>query len=104
MAGRVEAIRAAQEARGLVVGGGVVSRLAAVRVQMVPLVLGLIEDSGSRAQALDARGFGSPGPRTAYRELADPPVQRRCRAALLLLAGAAVALRLWSSWPAAGLL
>ncbi|BCW66685.1 hypothetical protein NicSoilB4_14480 [Arthrobacter sp. NicSoilB4] len=102
MAGRLEAIRAAQEARGLVVGG-VVSRFAAVRVQMVPLVLGLIEDSGNRAQALDARGFGSPGPRTAYRELADPPVQRRLRAALLLLAAAAVALRLGVSWPGAGL-
>lgn len=103
MAGRLAAIRAAQEARGLVVGGGMVSRFAAVRVQMIPLVLGLIEDSGHRAQALDARGFGRPGPRTAYRELADPPVERRCRAALLLLAAAAVALRLAASWPAAGL-
>ena len=96
MAGRLEAIRAAQEARGLVVGGGVVSRLAAVRVQMVPLVLGLIEDSGSRAQALDARGFGSPGPDTSYREVHGParpaPVPgRRC----CVLAAAAVALRLW---------
>ena len=84
------------------VRGGVLSRLAAVRLQMVPLVLGLIEDSGSRAQALDARGFGSPGPRTSYREVADPPAQRRFRAALLLLAAAAVALRLVASWPAAG--
>jgi energy-coupling factor transport system permease protein len=102
MAARLEAIRAAQEARGLVVGGPV-SRLVAVRMQMVPLVLGLIEDAGNRAQALDARGFGSPGPRTAYRVLADPPVQRRSRAVLLLLAGAAVALRLVVSWPAVGL-
>ena len=86
MAGRLEAIRAAQEARGLVVRGGVVSRLVAVRVQMVPLVLGLIEDAGSRAQALDARGFGSPGPTTSYREVQDPPAQRRFRAVLLVLA------------------
>ena len=102
MAGRLERIRAAQEARGLVLRGGVLSRLAAVRLQMVPLVLGLIEDSGSRAQALEARGFGGPGPRTSYREVADPPAQRRLRTALLLLTAAAVALRLVASWPAAG--
>ena len=82
--------------------GGVLSRLAAVRLQMVPLVLGLIEDSGSRAQALDARGFGAPGPRTSYREVADPPAQRRLRTALLLLTAAAVTLRLVASWPGAG--
>ena len=103
MAGRLEAIRAAQEARGLVIRRGVVSRLVAVRVQMVPLVLGLIEDSGSRAQALDARGFGSPGPTTSYRVVQDPPAQRRVRAVLLVLAAAAVALRLGASWPAPGL-
>lgn len=103
MAARVEHIRAAQEARGLVLRGGVLARLAGVRLQMVPLVLGLIEDSGSRAQALEARGFGAPGPRTSYREVADPPVERRFRAALLLLATAAVAVRIGASWPAAGL-
>ena len=103
MATRLEAIRAAQAARGLVVRGGLLSRLVAARLQMVPLVLGLIEDSGSRAQALEARGFGSPGPRTSYREVVDPPAQRRFRAVLLLLAAAAVALRFGASWPAAGL-
>lgn len=102
MAGRLERIRAAQEARGLVLRGGVLPRLAAVRLQMVPLVLGLIEDSGSRAQALDARGFGAAGPRTSYREVTDPPAQRRLRTALLLLTAAAVAFRLVASWPGAG--
>jgi energy-coupling factor transport system permease protein len=102
MAGRLESIRAAQEARGLVLRGGVVARLIGVRLQMVPLVLGLIEDSGSRAQALEARGFGGPGPRTSYREVADRPVERRLRAILLLLAAVAVAVRLGASWPAAG--
>ncbi len=102
MASRLERIRAAQESRGLVLRGGVLPRLAAVRLQMVPLVLGLIEDSGSRAQALDARGFGAAGPRTSYREVTDPPAQRRLRTALLLLTAAAVALRLVASWPGAG--
>ena len=54
---------------GLVVGRGLLSRPGAVRLQMVPLVLGLIDDAGSRAQALDARGFGRPGSRTSYRRV-----------------------------------
>jgi energy-coupling factor transport system permease protein len=102
MAGRLDRIRQAQEARGLVLGGGMLSRLAAVRLQMVPLVLGLIEDAGARAQALDARGFGGPGPRSSYRTVDDPPAQRLFRALALLLAFCAVALRLAFSWPAAG--
>jgi energy-coupling factor transport system permease protein len=101
MAERVEKIRQAQEARGLVVGRGLLSRLAAARLQAVPLVLGLVEDAGLRAQALDARGFGTTGPRTSYRQLQDPPAQRIVRAAALLLAAAAVVLRLITAWPAA---
>jgi energy-coupling factor transport system permease protein len=99
---RLDSIRQAQQARGLVLRGGVLSRLAAVRLQMVPLVLGLIEDAGSRAQALDARGFSRSGPRTSYREVADPPAQRRFRAAALLLAAGAVLLRVVVSWPGTG--
>lgn len=101
MAGRLEKIRQAQEARGLVVGRGLLSRLAAARLQAVPLVLGLVEDAGLRAQALDARGFGATGPRTSYRQLQDPAPQRLFRAAALLLAAAAVVLRLITAWPAA---
>ena len=84
----------------MVVGRGLLFRLGTLRLQMVPLVLALIDDAGSRAQALDARGFGSPGPRTSYREVADPPAQRLFRAAALVLAAAAVAGRIVSSWPA----
>ena len=101
MAGRLEKIRQAQEARGLVVRRGLLPRLAAARLQAVPLVLGLLEDAGVRAQALDARGFSASGPRTSYRQLQDPPGQRIFRAVALLLAAAAVALRLVTDWPAA---
>jgi energy-coupling factor transport system permease protein len=97
---RLDRIRQAQETRGMVVRRGLLSRLGALRLQMVPLVLALIDDAGSRAQALDARGFGTPGPRTSYREVADPPAQRRFRAAALLFAAAAVAGRIVASWPA----
>ncbi|WP_211878651.1 energy-coupling factor transporter transmembrane component T [Pseudarthrobacter albicanus] len=103
IAARLDRIRQAQESRGLVLRGGLLSRLGAVRLQMVPLVLALVDDAGNRAQALDARGFGIGGPRTSYRDVADPPAQRRFRAVALLLAAVAVALRLAASWPAAGL-
>ncbi len=100
VAGRLDRIRQAQETRGMVVRGGLLSRLGTLRLQMVPLVLALMDDAGSRAQALDARGFGNPGPRTSYRDVADPPAQRRFRAAALVLTAAAVAARLVASWPA----
>jgi energy-coupling factor transport system permease protein len=102
-------IRQAQEARGLVLGGGLLPRLAAVRLQMVPLVLALIQDAAGRAQALDARGFGSAAHRSSYREVDDSPLQRRFRLAVLCVGAAAVILRLagaWlgptGSWPMAG--
>jgi energy-coupling factor transport system permease protein len=102
IARRLDRISQAQQARGLVLRGGPLSRLAAVRLQMVPLVLGLIDDAGSRSQALDARGFARPGVRTSYRTLTDAPAQRRIRAAALVLAGAAVLLRVVVSWPGTG--
>ena len=67
IAARLHTVRQAQESRGLVVEKGLGSRLRAVRLQMVPLVLGLVHDAGTRAQALDARGFRRAGPRTSYR-------------------------------------
>lgn len=100
VAGRLDRIRQAQETRGMVLRAGMLPRLGALRLQMVPLVLALIDDAGSRAQALEARGFGNPGPRTSYREVADPTSQRRFRAAALVLAAAAVAARMVASWPA----
>jgi energy-coupling factor transport system permease protein len=91
-------IRQAQEARGLVLGGGLLRRLAAARLQMIPLVLALIQDAGERAHALDARGFNAPGQHSTYREVADSRAQRRFRQAALGLAAAAVLLRLAASW------
>jgi energy-coupling factor transport system permease protein len=101
IAARLDRIRQAQEARGLLLRGGLVSRIGALPLQMVPLVLGLIDDAGIRSQALEARGFSAPGPRTSYRHVEDPPGQRLFRAVALTLAVAAVALRLLASWPAA---
>jgi energy-coupling factor transport system permease protein len=87
---RIRRIREAQEARGLVVGAGPWSRLVAARLQIVPLVLGLLDEAGERAMALDARGQTLPGPRTSYVDEPDSAAQRALRWALVLTAGAAV--------------
>lgn len=79
IAARARRIAQAQQARGLVTGGGVRGRLAAVRQQAVPLVLALMHESGSRAESLEARGFGGRGRRTSYREVPDSPAQRAFR-------------------------
>jgi energy-coupling factor transport system permease protein len=91
---RLERIRQAQEARGLVIRPGLLHRMAAFRMQAIPLVTALVEDAATRAAALEARGFAATGPRSSYREVPDPPRERRLRALLLLAAAAAVVLRL----------
>ena len=93
VAARLDKVRQAQESRGLVVGRGIGSRAAAIRLQMVPLVLGLVHDAGIRAQSLDARGFRSPGPRTSYTEVPDSAGQAAFRIVAVLLALAAVGWR-----------
>jgi energy-coupling factor transport system permease protein len=94
ISGRLQRIRQAQESRGLVIRRGWAHRVIAFRLQAVPLVLSLVEEAGTRAQALEARGFSGRGPRTSYREVPDPPFQRVVRLVLLLTAVAAVAVRL----------
>jgi energy-coupling factor transport system permease protein len=98
---RVQRIRQAQEARGLVIRRGWPHRVIAFRLQAVPLVLSLVEEAATRAQALEARGFSGHGPRTSYREVPDPPFQRVVRAVLLVAAVAAIAARLWLPTPVA---
>ncbi|WP_052500525.1 energy-coupling factor transporter transmembrane component T [Arthrobacter sp. SPG23] len=97
--GRLVRIRQAQESRGLVLGGGPLPRLAAARLQMLPLVLALIQDAGERAQALESRGFNGTRARTSYRDVPDTAAQRGFRVLALLLAAAAVALRISGQWP-----
>jgi energy-coupling factor transport system permease protein len=103
VAARLEKVRQAQESRGLVVGRGIGSRAVAIRLQMVPLVLGLVHDAGIRAQALDARGFRSAGPRTSYTEVRDSAAQAVFRIVAIVLALAAVGWRIVESLSAGSL-
>ena len=103
VAARLDKVRQAQESRGLVVGRGIGSRAAAIRLQMVPLVLGLVHDAGVRAQSLDARGFRSAGPRTSYTDVRDSAAQAAFRIVAILLSLAAVGWRIAESLPAGAL-
>ena len=61
-----------------------------------PVVLGSLVDVRERTFALEARGFGAGGARTAYRVVADPPVDRWLR--LLVLVGIVAVV----AWPFVG--
>lgn len=79
VAERMQRIREAQEARGLVVRKGFGSRVLAARLQVVPLVLQLVDEAGERASALEARGASLPGRRTSYVDEPDSLGQRCVR-------------------------
>ena len=86
---KAAAILDAQQARGLAIGGSIGGRLRALVPLVGPLLLGTLIDVRERTFALEARGFGSGLPRTAYRLVADPPADRALR---WLLAAAFVGL------------
>jgi energy-coupling factor transport system permease protein len=69
----------AQQARGLAIGGSLASRARALVPLIGPVVLGSLIDVRERTFALEARGFGAGGRRTAYRVVADPPADRWLR-------------------------
>lgn len=79
VAERARQITRAQQARGLIVRGGLPSRVRALLMVTVPLVTGLLIDASERTQLLEARGFSSSGPRTSYLPDTDTPAQRAAR-------------------------
>ncbi|MGN6403706.1 energy-coupling factor transporter transmembrane component T family protein [Sinomonas sp.] len=91
VSGRLAGIRAAQEARGLVVRRGIAGRVVAARLQVVPLVLQLVDEAGERATALEARGSSLRGRRTFYVEEPDSRLQRWVRWSLAVASLAVVA-------------
>ena len=87
---RAGSILEAQQARGLSLQGSIVRRIRALVPLIGPVVLGSLVDVRERTFALEARGFGARPSRTAYRVVADPPVDRWLRLGLALLCVAVV--------------
>ena len=83
MQARAGSILQAQQARGLPIAGSFVRRMRALVPLIGPVVLGSLVDVRERTFALEARGFGARPGRTAYRVVADPPIDRWLRLALI---------------------
>ena len=81
---RTGAILDAQQARGLAISGSLRQRIRALVPLIGPVILGSLIDVRERTFALEARGFGARRDRTAYRVVADPPIDRMVRLALLV--------------------
>ncbi len=94
MQGRAGSILDAQQARGLAVSGSFRQRIRALVPLVGPVLLGSLIDVRERTFALEARGFGARPGRSAYRIVADPPVDRWIRLAVLAGIVAVVALAL----------
>ena len=81
---RAYAILDAQQARGLPIAGSLPTRVRALVPLIGPILLGSLIDVRERTLALEARSFGARPRRTAYRVVADPPVDRWLRVGVLV--------------------
>ena len=81
---RAYAILDAQQARGLPIAGSLRTRVRALVPLIGPILLGSLIDVRERTLALEARSFGARPRRTAYRIVADPPVDRWLRVGVIV--------------------
>lgn len=84
---RGQQITRAQQARGLVVGRGLFTRLRGLLAVTTPLVIGLLVDASERNHMLEARGFSAAVERTSYLPDSDTAGQRVFRRLLVLGVG-----------------
>ncbi|WP_411036899.1 energy-coupling factor transporter transmembrane component T family protein [Shinella sp. BYT-45] len=81
-AARTRAIREAQQARGLEIGGSLVARIRALHILLVPLLTLALSDAQERAHVLTARGFRALPYRTVIHPPDDSAPERLLRIAL----------------------
>jgi energy-coupling factor transport system permease protein len=98
MRDRAGSILEAQQARGLSLEGSFVRRIRALIPLIGPVLLGSLVDVRERTFALEARGFGARSERTAYRIVADPPVDRWIRLGIIVLCVAVVVVAVTGAW------
>jgi len=81
---RATGILAAQQARGLSLGGSLGRRIRTLVPLVGPVLLASLVDVRERTLALEARGFGARPGRTAYRVVPDSGLDRALRMALVI--------------------
>lgn len=91
---RGQAILDAQRARGLQTEGSLLRRARALLYLVPPLLFSSLMETDARAMALEARGFGRPGPKTSWVVLTDSGGQRLVRAACTLAVLGVIVIRL----------
>ncbi len=84
MQARAGGILAAQQARGLILGGSPWRRVRVLIPLVAPVLLGALVDVRERTLALESRGFGARPGRTAYRVVRDSGMDRLLRLGLAL--------------------
>jgi energy-coupling factor transport system permease protein len=100
LAGRVQAIQAAQQARGLETQGNLLMRIRALFPLVAPFIFSALVDVEERSLALEVRGFSASTPKTSLFELPDTPAQHTARWVMFLLAAFLLAAGFW--WRANG--
>ena len=94
MVHRAAPITAAQRARGLDTEGSLWRRLRGVLPVAAPVILGSLSDVEDRTLALEARGFGRPGPRSLLWSPRDTRAEQVARRLMVLSVPLLVVLRL----------
>lgn len=87
---RANAIRLAQQARGLAIPRNPLRRAGVLLPLLGPLVLGMFTDVDERSTAMEARGFGSTAKRTSLIPVPDSRAQRVARWVMPVVAVAAI--------------
>lgn len=90
---RARRIVDAQRCRGLAYGGGIATRVRALRALALPLILSALHEVDERTLALETRGLVPGARRTALAPPPDPVAERAARWALVALCVAALAWR-----------
>ena len=90
---RGQAIFDAQRARGLQTEGSLLRRGRALLFLVTPLLFSSLMETDARAMALEARGFGRPGPATSWVVLTDTFGQRLARSACAVAALGMIGIR-----------
>lgn len=88
IADEAAAIRDSLQVRGLAARSGLRARVRLLGAMLMPLVRGMISEAGTRAEALEARGFRALPHRSLLDPLTETPVEVRLRMGLLLASGA----------------
>lgn len=86
IAGRVQTIRAAQQARGLETQDNLLQRIKALFPLAAPLIFSALLDVEERSLALELRGFAAPVTKTYLVEFPDSTNQKVLRRGMLLVA------------------